>query len=58
MTYTKPELDVKKFNIVEEITADGDSAAVRTDSAAKGGKNASSAASAAENSIGSDLIIG
>lgn len=57
MTYTKPELDVKEFNIVEEITADGDSAAVRTDSA-KGGKNASSAASAAENSIGSDLIIG
>ena len=57
MTYTKLELDVKKLNIVEEITADGDSAAVRTDSA-KGGKNASSAASAAESSIGSDLIIG
>lgn len=56
MTYNKPELEIKKFDVLEEITADGDSAAVSTDSAA--GRNASSAAAAAENSIGSDLIIG
>ena len=56
MTYNKPELEVKKFDIVDEITAEGDSAAVNTESA--NGKNSSSASVAAENSIGSDLIIG
>ncbi len=52
MTYTKPELDVKKFNIVEEITADGDSAMTPTE-VAPDTKSKSDAGS-----IGSDLIIG
>jgi hypothetical protein len=54
MTYNKPELDVENFDIIEEITV---SAAGADDSASKGG-DVSTASAAAENSIGSDLIIG
>lgn len=52
MTYNKPELDIRKFDIVEDIMVDGSSALTPTDPAVDTG-----AKSAGEN-IGSDLIIG
>ncbi len=52
MIYNKPELDIKKFDIVEDIMADGSSAVVPPEVTPD--TNAKSAAS----SIGSDLIIG
>ena len=52
MTYMRPEMEIEKFDIIEEITADGASAAI-------GGDTAGEAAVAAQTeSIGSDLIIG
>lgn len=52
MIYNKPELDIRKFDIVEDIMADGSSAVVPPEVTPD--TNAKSAAS----SIGSDLIIG
>jgi hypothetical protein len=52
MTYNKPELDIRKFDIVEDIMADGSSALTPTDPAVDTG------AKSAGESIGSDLIIG
>ncbi len=51
MTYMRPEMEIEKFDIIEEITADGASAAI-------GGDVAENAAAAQTESIGSDLIIG
>ena len=52
MIYNKPELDIRKFDIVEDIMADGSSAVVPPE--VTPATNAKSAAG----SIGSDLIIG
>ena len=52
MTYNKPELDIRKFDIVEDIMADGSSAVAPTDPTVDTG------AKSAGESIGSDLIIG
>lgn len=52
MTYNKPELDVKKFDIIEEITDGGNSAVAPTEPTVDTG------AKSAADSIGSDLIIG
>ncbi len=52
MTYMRPEMEIEKFDIIEEITADGASAAI-------GGDVAENTTAAADTqSIGSDLIIG
>lgn len=52
MTYNKPELDIKKFDIVEDIMAEGSSAVAPTEIAPDTGSKS------AGESIGSDLIIG
>ena len=53
MTYNKPELDIRKIDIVEDIMADGSSAVTPpTDPAVDTG------AKSAGESIGSELIIG
>lgn len=52
MTYNKPELDIRKFDIVEDIMADGSSAVATTDPTVDTGSKS------AAGSIGSDLIIG
>ena len=52
MIYNKPELDIKKFDIVEDIMADGNSAVATTEVAPD------TKAKTAASSIGSDLIIG
>lgn len=53
MTYNKPELNIRKFDIVEDIMADGSSAVTPpTDPAVD------TRAKSAGESIGSDLIIG
>lgn len=52
MTYMKPEMEIEKFDLIEEITAGeasaaaGDGGSIKTDSAA------------VDNTVGSDLIIG
>lgn len=51
MTYMRPEMEIEKFDIIEEITADGASAAI-------GGDVAENTPAAETESIGSDLIIG
>lgn len=53
MVYNKPELDIRKFDIVEDIMADGSSAAV-----APTEPTVDTGAKSAAGSIGSDLIIG
>lgn len=55
MTYTKPEMDIEKFDIIEEITADGTSAGGTNDNESAG---INSGAVTSDESIGSDLIIG
>ena len=52
MTYNKPELDIRKFDIVEDIMADGNSAIAPTEVAPD------TSAKTAASSISSDLIIG
>lgn len=56
MTYMKPEMEIEKFDLIEEITADEASAA------AAGGDSGSGTASndtvVIDESIGNDLIIG
>ncbi len=52
MIYNKPELDIKKFDIVEDIMADGNSSVAPTEVAPD------TKAKTAASSIGSDLIIG
>ncbi len=52
MTYNKPELDVKKFDIIEEITDGGNSAASPSQ------PPVDTRSKSAADSIGSDLIIG
>lgn len=52
MIYNKPELDIRKFDIVEDIMADGSSAVVPPE------VTPDTNAKAAASSIGSDLIIG
>lgn len=52
MIYNKPELDIRKFDIVEDIMADGNSAVAPTEVAPD------TKAKTAASSIGSDLIIG
>lgn len=54
MTYMRPEMEIEKFDLIEEITADGASAAAGSDN----GGNSDSAAVIVDESIGSDLIIG
>ena len=53
MTYMRPEMEIEKFDIIEEITADGASAAAGNDAG-----TIDSASVITDNSIGSDLIIG
>jgi hypothetical protein len=53
MTYMRPEMEIEKFDIIEEITADGASAAIGADVAGE-----ATTAAAQTESIGSDLIIG
>lgn len=53
MTYMRPEMEIEKFDIIEEITADGASAAAGNDAG-----SLDSAAVITDDSIGSDLIIG
>ncbi len=53
MTYNKPELDIRKFDIVEDIMADGSSAVSPVEST-----TVSTESNSASGSIGSDLIIG
>ncbi|MEE1065100.1 MAG: hypothetical protein UH249_03115 [Acutalibacteraceae bacterium] len=53
MTYMRPEMEIEKFDIIEEITADGASAAIAGDNG-----TADSASVVTDESIGSDLIIG
>ncbi len=53
MTYMRPEMEIEKFDIIEEITADGASAAIGGDAAGESG-----ASVIADESIGGDLIIG
>ncbi len=53
MTYMRPEMEIEKFDIIEEITADGASAAIGGDVAGE-----ADAAVIADESIGGDLIIG
>lgn len=53
MTYMRPEMEIEKFDIIEEITADGASAAAGNDN---GTFNSESVIT--DESIGSDLIIG
>ena len=55
MTYTKPEMDIEKFDIIEDIAADGASAG---NDGGSGGASINSGAIKADESIGSDLIIG
>lgn len=52
MTYTRPEMEIEKFDIIEEITAEGASAAIGGDSTGE------ATTAAGTESIGSDLIIG
>lgn len=52
MIYNKPELDIRKFDIVEDIMADGSSAVVPPE------VTPDTKAKSAAGSIGSDLIIG
>ncbi len=52
MIYIKPALDIKKFDIDEDIMADGNSAVAPTEVAPD------TKAKTAASSIGSDLIIG
>lgn len=52
MTYIKPELDIRKFDIVEDIMADGSSAVAPTE------VTPDISSKSAAGSIGSDLIIG
>ncbi|MBP3938338.1 MAG: hypothetical protein IK955_02930 [Clostridia bacterium] len=54
MTYMRPEMEIEKFDIIEEITADGASAAIGGDTAGDG----NSSAALTDESIGGDLIIG
>lgn len=54
MTYTKPEMEIEKFDLIEEIAADAESATagdIGTNSVQNGGD-------IVDESIGSDLIIG
>ncbi|MBR6531261.1 MAG: hypothetical protein IKT61_02030 [Clostridia bacterium] len=53
MTYMRPEMEIEKFDIIEEITADGASAAGSNDAG-----SLDSAAVITDETIGSDLIIG
>ena len=53
MTYMRPEMEIEKFDIIEEITADGASAAIGGDTAGE-----ADTAVIADESIGGDLIIG
>ncbi len=53
MTYNKPELDIRKFDIVEDIMADGSSAVDPVE-----GTTVNTESNSASGSIGSDLIIG
>lgn len=54
MTYKKPELEIEKFDIIEDITGDGASA----DGGNPGGSSINSGSIKADENIGSDLIIG
>lgn len=54
MTYKKPEIEIEKFDIIEDITADGASAGGSN----PGGAGINSGSIAADENIGSDLIIG
>lgn len=54
MTYNKPEMEIEKFNLIDEITA-GEVSAAGTDG---GNGGIDTAAAAVDNTVGSDLIIG
>ena len=54
MTYMKPEMEIEKFDLIEEITAGETSAAATTD----GGDTLSNGSVVVDEAIGSDLIIG
>ncbi|MCQ2485973.1 MAG: hypothetical protein MJ168_11660 [Clostridia bacterium] len=54
MTYMKPEMEIEKFDLIEEIAGETTSAAV----AGSDGEGATEPATLASNSIGNDLIIG
>lgn len=58
MTYNKPEMDIEKFDIIEEITADGASAGAGSDTPAGSGTGTNTSSDPTGSSIGSDLIIG
>ena len=58
MTYNKPEMDIEKFDIIEEITADGASAGAGSDTPAGNGTGTNTGSDPTGSSIGSDLIIG
>ena len=55
MTYMKPEMEIEKFDLIEEITADEASAAA---AGGEGGETASNDTVVIDESIGNDLIIG
>lgn len=55
MTYMKPEMDVEKFDIIEEITADEESA---INTASVNGKADKNSAVVVDEAIGTNLIIG
>ncbi|MBQ7549722.1 MAG: hypothetical protein IJT03_08480 [Clostridia bacterium] len=61
MTYNKPEMDIEKFDIIEEITADGVSAGGNSDNPggdSGSGSGTGTGGNPTGDSIGSDLIIG
>lgn len=55
MTYMKPEMEIEKFDLIEEITADEASAAA---AGGEGSGTASNGTVVIDESIGNDLIIG
>lgn len=55
MTYMKPEMEIEKFDLIEEITA-GETSAVAGGS--DGGETLSNGSVVVDEAIGSDLIIG
>lgn len=58
MTYMKPEMEIEKFDLIEEITADADSAAAAGNDPVQGGNGGENGGNLADQSIGNDLIIG
>ncbi len=56
MTYMKPEMEIEKFDLIEEITAGETSAAAGGEGGS--GETASNDTVIVDESIGNDLIIG